>query len=175
MPTSGLRSRRASTSPCPASGTSARSWARPGQAGAALGGEQRGMLHVVGLMGHLGCADVPADPCNETGRAHFAWGLETARAAGLRPVMRHLAATAAALTDPRTHHTLCRIGAGLVGIDPSRTTRLDPALTLTAPVVAVRRVRAGSPVGYGHSWAAPADTTLGLLPVGYADGLPRAA
>jgi len=147
----------------------------PGLCRAAFGGEQRGMLHVVGLMGHLGCADVPADPCNETGRARFAWGLETARAAGLRPVMRHLAATAAALTDPRTHHTLCRIGAGLVGIDPSRTTRLHPALTLTAPVVAVRRVRAGSPVGYGHSWAAPADTTLGLLPVGYADGLPRAA
>ena len=65
--------------------------------------------------------------------------------------------------------------AGLAGIDPSRTTRLRPALTLTAPVVAVRRVRAGSPVGYGHSWAAPADTNLGLLPVGYADGLPRAA
>jgi alanine racemase len=147
----------------------------PGLCRAAFGGEQRGVLTVAGLMGHLGCADVPADPCNKAGRACFAWGLEAARAAGLRPVMRHLAATAAALTDPRTHHTLCRIGAGLVGIDPSRTTRLHPALTLTAPVVAVRRVREGSPVGYGHCWAAPADTTLGLLPVGYADGLPRAA
>jgi alanine racemase len=147
----------------------------PGLCRAAFGGEQRGMLSVAGLMGHLGCADVPADPCNETGRARFAWGLETARAAGLRPAMRHLAATAAALTDPRTHHTLCRIGAGLVGIDPSGTTRLHPALTLTAPVVAVRRVRAGSPAGYGHTWTAPTDTTLGLLPVGYADGLPRAA
>src|SRR5262249_56307262 len=81
----------------------------------------------------------------------------------------------AAPPGPRTPHPLCRIGAGLVGIDPSRTTRLHPALTLTAPVVAVRRVRAGSPAGYGHSWAAPADTTLGLLPVGYADGLPRAS
>ncbi len=147
----------------------------PGLCRAAFGGEQRGVLTVAGLMGHLGCADTPTDPCNETGRARFAWGLETARAAGLRPAIQHLAATAAMLTNPRTHHTLCRIGAGLVGIDPSRTTRLHPALTLTAPVVAVRRVRAGSPVGYGHSWAAPADTTLGLLPVGYADGLPRAA
>lgn len=147
----------------------------PGLCRAACGGEQRGVLHVVGLMAHLGCADVPADPCNQAGRARFAWGLEAARAAGLRPVVRHLAATSAALTDPRTHHTLCRIGAGLVGIDPSGTTRLHPALTLTAPVVAVRRVRAGSPVGYGHSWVAPADTALGLLPVGYADGLPRAA
>jgi alanine racemase len=147
----------------------------PGLCRAASGGEQRGVLQVVGLMGHLGCAAVPSDPCNETGRACFGRGLETARAAGLRPAIRHLAATSAALTDPRTHHTLCRIGAGLVGIDPSRTTHLHPALTLTAPVVAVRRVRAGSPVGYGHSWIAPADTTLGLLPVGYADGLPRAA
>jgi alanine racemase len=147
----------------------------PGLCRAASGGEQRGVLHVLGLMGHLGCADNPADPCNEAARARFAWALEAARAAGLRPAMRHLAATAATLTDPRTHHTLCRIGAGLVGIDPSRTTRLHPALTLTVPVVAVRRVRAGSPVGYGHCWAAPADTTLGLLPAGYADGLPRAA
>jgi alanine racemase len=142
---------------------------------AAFRGEQRGVLSVVGLMGHLGCASVPADPCNEAGRACFARGVQTARAAGLRPAVRHLAATAATLTDPRSHHTLCRIGAGLVGIDPSRTSRLHSALTLTAPVVAVRRVRAGRPVGYGHSWTAPADTTLGLLPVGYADGLPRAA
>jgi alanine racemase len=147
----------------------------PGLCRAACGGEQRGVLRVVGLMGHLGCADNPADRCNQAGRACFVRGVQTARAAGLRPAVRHLAATAATLTDPRTHHTLCRIGAGLVGIDPSRTTRLHPALTLTAPVVAVRRVRAGCPVGYGHSWTAPADTTLGLLPAGYADGLPRAA
>jgi alanine racemase len=100
-------------------------------------------------MGHLGCADNPADPCNEAGRARFAWGLETARAAGLHPAVRHLATTAAALTDPRIHHTLCRIGACLAGIDPSHTVRLRPALTLTAPIVAVRHVRAGTPVGYG--------------------------
>ena len=142
---------------------------------AAFRGEQRGVLTVVGLMGHLGCAGAPADPCNKAGRACFAWGLAAARTAGLRPAVRHLAATAATLTDPRTHHALCRIGAGLVGIDPSGTARLHPALTLTAPVVAVRRVRAGSHAGYGHCWSAPADTTLGLLPVGYADGLPRAA
>jgi alanine racemase len=142
---------------------------------AARDAEQRGLLQVAGVMGHLGCADVPADPCNEAGRARFAWGVETALAVGLRPAVQHIAATAAALTDPRTHHTLCRIGAGLAGIDPSRTVRLRPALTLTAPIVAVRQVRAGTPVGYGHTWTAPTDTSLGLLPVGYADGLPRAA
>jgi alanine racemase len=142
---------------------------------AARAAEQRGLLQVAGVMGHLGCADIPADPCNEAGRARFAWALESARTAGLRPKMRHLAATAATLTDPRTHHDMCRIGAGLVGIDPSQTVCLRPALTLTAPIVAVRHIRAGTTVGYRHSWTAPADTSLGLLPVGYADGLPRAA
>jgi len=137
--------------------------------------ERRGLVRVVGLMGHLACADVPGDAANAIGRARFAWGLETARATGLRPAQRHLAATAATLHDPLSHHTLCRVGAGLVGIDPSGRTRLRPALTLTAPLVSVRRVHAGTPVGYGHAWTAPESTELGLLPLGYADGLPRAA
>ncbi len=142
---------------------------------AARAAERQGRLRVVGLMGHLACADDAAAACNSTGRTRFAWGLHTARAVGLRPRHRHLAATAATLTDPRAHHTMSRIGAGLVGIDPSRTTTLQPALTLTAPLVSVRTVRAGTGVGYGHTWTAPATTRLGLLPVGYADGLPRVA
>ena len=111
---------------------------------------------VVGVMGHLGCADDPADPGNAAGRARFAWGVERARAAGLRPAA---AAPGRDRRDPHRpplapHHG--RVGAGLVGIDPSRTTALRPAMTLTAPVVAVRRVRAGTAVGYGHAWTAPA-------------------
>jgi alanine racemase len=70
---------------------------------------------------------------------------------------------------------MSRVGAGLVGIDPSGTTALRPAMTLTAPLVAVRRVRAGTPVGYGHDHLTTAPTYLGLVPLGYADGLPRAA
>ena len=126
-------------------------------------------------MGHLGCSDDPADACNDLGRSRFGWALETARACGLRPAQRHLAATAATLTDPRTLHTMSRVGAGLVGIDPSRTTRLRSAMTLTAPLVSVRRVRAGTPVGYGHAHRVPVSTYLGLVPLGYADGLPRQA
>lgn len=137
--------------------------------------EQRGEVEVVGVMGHLGCADDPTDDCNARGRTRFAWALEVARAAGLRPRERHLAATAATLTDPRAHHTMSRVGAGLVGIDPSRSTALHPALTLTAPVVQVRRVRAGTSVGYGHDYRTARATYLGLMPLGYADGLPRTA
>ncbi|KRF32315.1 alanine racemase [Nocardioides sp. Soil805] len=137
--------------------------------------ERRGRLQVVGVMGHLGCADDPSEECNRTARQLFDWGVGTAWSAGLRPQHRHLAATAATLTDPDAHHTMSRIGAGLVGIDPSRTVALKPALTLRAPLVSVRTVGAGTPVGYGHAWTAPAATRLGLLPVGYADGLPRIA
>jgi alanine racemase len=137
--------------------------------------ELRGEVEVVGVMGHLGCADDPADDCNALGRTRFAWAIETARAVGLRPAHRHLAATSATLTDPRSHHTMSRVGAGLVGIDPSRTTALRPAMTLTAPVVSIRRVLAGTPVGYGHLHRTPTATHLGLLPLGYADGLPRVA
>jgi alanine racemase len=137
--------------------------------------ELRGEIEVVGVMGHLGCADDPADACNATGRTRFAWALEAARASGLRPAHRHLAATSATLTDPRTHHTMSRVGAGLVGIDPSRTTRLRPAMTLTAPIVSVRRVRAGTTVGYGHTHLTDRATDLALVPLGYADGLPRPA
>lgn len=148
-------------------------WAR--LCGQARQAEREGRIRVVGVMGHLACPESPAHPANAAGRRRFEWGLRTAHAAGLRPRVRHLAATAATLTDPRTHYDLVRVGAGLVGIDPSGSTPLLPAMTLTAPVVGVRRVAAGTPVGYGHTWHAPTDRTLALVPLGYADGLPRTA
>lgn len=135
--------------------------------------ERCGLVRVVGVMGHLGCADRVGDACNERGRAAFDAGLEVARRSLLRPRTNHLAATAATLLDRRTHHDLSRVGAGLVGIDPTRTTVLRPALTLTAPVVSVRGVPSGTPVGYGHTHLTSRSTTLALLPIGYADGIPR--
>jgi alanine racemase len=142
---------------------------------AAREAERRGQLHVVGIMGHLPCAARPGHAANARGRDRFVWGLRVARAAGLRPADHHLAATAATLSDPLSHHTMSRIGAGLVGIDESGTVRLRPALTLTAPLVTIRSVPAGTAVGYGHTWTATRATRLGLIPVGYADGLPRLA
>lgn len=137
--------------------------------------QTRGLVRVVGLMGHLSSADDPADPANVAGRRAFGRFSRIARASGLRPTTRHLAATAATLTDPRSHHDLCRVGAGLVGIDPTGTTALRTAMMLTAPVVNVRQVPAGTPVGYGHTYVTKRPASLALLPVGYADGMPRAA
>jgi alanine racemase len=141
----------------------------------AYAAERDGRIRVVGVMGHLACAETPGHPANAAGRRLFEWGVATARGAGLRPAVRHLAASAATLTEPRSHFDLVRVGAALVGIDPTGTTALRTALRLAAPIVAVRRVPAGTPVGYGHAWRAAAATTLGLVPIGYGDGLPRNA
>lgn len=137
--------------------------------------ESQGLVRVVGIMGHLGCAADPADACNAQGRRTFADAVRVAVLRGLRPAHRHLAATAATLNDPLSHHTMCRVGVGLAGIDPSGSTSLASPVTLRAPVVSVRDVLSGTPVGYSHSWRAPSKTRLALVPVGYADGLPRSA
>jgi alanine racemase len=137
--------------------------------------ERDGVVRVVGVMGHLGWADTPSDPLNAIGRRRFDEAIRIVRGRGLGPTTCHLAATAATLTDPRTHYDLCRVGAGLFGIDPSGTTSLRAALTLTAPVVSVRDVPAGTYVGYGRTHLTLRRTRLALLPIGYADGLPRIA
>jgi alanine racemase len=142
---------------------------------AARQAQAAGRIEVVGIMGHLATAAAPGHPANTTGRLELLRAVEEAERAGLRPLVRHLAATAATLTDPATHLDMVRIGAGLVGIDPSGSTRLRSALRLTAPVVQVRQVPAGVGVGYGHAYVTDRPTVLALLPVGYADGLPRAA
>ncbi|MFT2713121.1 alanine racemase [Clavibacter sp. Sh2126] len=137
--------------------------------------ERRGRIRVVGAMTHMASADRPAAPANEAQRRAFERAWEALLAAGLDPEERHAAGSAAALLDPASRGTLVRIGAGLAGIDASGSAGLRWALTLRAPLMDVRRVDAGTSVGYGGTWTAERDTMLGLLPVGYADGLPRAA
>jgi alanine racemase len=95
----------------------------------------------------------------------------------VRPEVTHLANTGALLQLGAAGGTLVRAGAGVYGIDVFRgalgACPLRPALTLTTRVVAVRDVPAGEGVGYGHDWVAQRLTRLALVPLGYADGLPR--
>ncbi|MBO1753132.1 alanine racemase [Actinotalea sp. BY-33] len=135
--------------------------------------QERGRIRVVGLMGHLPDADHGDPARNRTGIGAYAAGLQAAVAAGLWPLLSHLGTTAATLTDPATHFEMVRIGAGLVGIDPSGTTSLRGAATLTAPVVHTTEVPAGTPVGYGGAHVTTAPTHLSVLGVGYGDGIPR--
>jgi alanine racemase len=135
-----------------------------------------GAIVVVGVMGHMSSADRPADPQNVRERLLFRNAVRTARRRGLRPRVTHLAATAATLTGVGDGFDLHRIGAGLFGIDPSGTSSaLRPALSLTTQVAAAREVEPGTGVGYGLDHVVDRRTNLALLPIGYGDGLPRAA
>jgi len=138
--------------------------------------EHLGSLHVVGIMGHMSCADQPGHPQNQRERLLFANAVRTARRRGLAPSVTHLAATAATVTGVGAGFGLHRIGAGLFGIDTSGTSReLRPALSLTTHVVTSREVATGTGIGYGLDHVADRRTHLALLPLGYGDGLPRAA
>ncbi len=138
--------------------------------------EAIGAIRVTGIMGHLSCADDPEHPQNIRERLVFENAARTAGRRGLSPRALHLAATAATLTGAVPRFDVSRIGAGLFGIDPSRsTTALRPALTLRSRVVSVREVGAGTGVGYGLDFVSERRTHLALLPVGYGDGLPREA
>jgi len=148
----------------------------PALCAAAWRAELTGAVRVVGVMGHLACAASLDPQANADATARFVHGVARARAAGLRPALRHLGATAAVLGLPATRFDLSRVGAGLVGIDPTgRCPVLHAVAQVTAPVVQVRDVGAGVGVGYEHTYRTPAPTRLALLPLGYADGLPVTA
>ena len=148
----------------------------PALCAAARRAERDGAVRVVGVMGHLALAASPVATENVEAALRFRRGVEQARAAGLRPVVRHLGATAAVLGLRGVAFDLSRVGAGLVGIDPTgRYPVLRGTARVTAPVVQVRDVGAGTGVGYDHTYRTGDPTRLALLPLGYADGLPVAA
>lgn len=135
-----------------------------------------GLVEPTGIWSHLARADEPGHPATDAQRAVFVAAIEQMRAAGIEPGLRHLANSAATLTRPDTHFDLVRIGLALYGYAPMPVpaVRLTPAMTVRAGLAGVKPVDAGQGVSYGHDWYAPAPTTLGLLPIGYADGILRA-
>lgn len=139
--------------------------------------ERIGRLRVVGLFSHLSNTSLDDD---RAALARFEEGVVLAASMGLQPPLRHIAATSAAIALPEARLGCVRIGIGLYGVSPlaDRTPAdlgLRPAMTLRGAVAAVRRVPAGTGVSYGYDYRTPADTTLALVPLGYADGVPRQA
>jgi len=128
---------------------------------------------VVGVMGLLPLADRADPAANAPAVARMHEAKQAVRAAGLGSPLAHLATTSGALTDPATHLDMVRVGAGLVGIDPSGTVAMYGASRLTAPIVHTMAVEAGTPVGYAGAYVTDRSTHLSVLPVGYADGIPR--
>jgi len=133
----------------------------------------RGRVEVVGVMGHLPRADEGEAAANAGAVLRMRQGRDAVLRAGLGPVLVHLAATSGALTDPATHFGMVRIGAGLVGIDPSERTMLTGASRWTAPVVHSTLAPARTAIGYGGTHVTDRETHLSVIGVGYADGIPR--
>ncbi|MGB6163528.1 MAG: alanine racemase [Pseudonocardiaceae bacterium] len=131
-------------------------------------------VEVVAIWSHLAHADDPGHPIIEQQVRYFAEAYQVARDAGLRP-LRHLANSAATLTRPDLHYDLVRPGIAVYGLSPvpGVSYHLRPAMTLRSQVAMVKRVPAGEGVSYGHVWHTHRETTLALVPAGYADGVPR--
>jgi alanine racemase len=137
-------------------------------------------FELTGAFTHLAAAEELDSPFTHEQLARF---LRATDALDAR-VERHAAATAAALLWPETRLGAVRCGIGLYGIWPSPETEalmnrnglaLEPALTWRTRIVALHAIPAGTTVGYGRTWSAARPTRIATLPIGYAEGLPRAA
>jgi alanine racemase len=146
--------------------------------GEAVEYQDQGLLRVVGIFSHLAVADEPERPETDQQVAAFREALAIAEDAGVDPEVRHLANTPATLSRPDTHFDLVRVGLGIYGLSPfdgqtSAELGLRPAMTLRTLVSQCKQVPAGQGVSYGLHYRTREASTLALIPMGYADGVPR--
>ncbi|MFB6839238.1 alanine racemase [Streptomyces sp. NPDC056361] len=147
----------------------------------ALKAEAQGLVKVTGLWSHFACADEPHHPSIAPQLDLFRSMIDFAEKAGVEPEVRHIANSPATLTLPEAHFDLVRPGIAMYGVSPSpelgtsAELGLRPVMSLKGSVALVKRVPAGHGVSYGHHYVTTEETTLGLIPLGYADGVPRHA
>jgi alanine racemase len=134
-------------------------------------------IEVIAVWSHLAYADAPGHPTITGQVRDFGEAVAAARRLGVDPPLRHLANSAATLTLPAAHFDLVRPGIAVYGLTPvpPEPYGLEPAMTLRTTVALTKRVPAGSGVSYGHVHVTDRETGLALVPLGYADGVPRAA
>ena len=139
-------------------------------------------IEVVGFWSHFARADEPDEIANQSQMLEFESKLAQLIATGITPKYIHLANSAATLTNPNSHKNIVRLGIAMYGLSPdvntlgsSQNLELEPAMTLKAEIHLVKRVPAGSPVGYGGTQTTLRDTKLAIITIGYADGIPRNA
>jgi alanine racemase len=151
----------------------------PGLVAAAARAQAGGEVEVVGVWSHMAYADAPTHPTIGAQVRVFEEAVAIARRAGLTDARRHLANSAATVALPDTWYDMVRPGVAIYGLDPlggdPAVHGLRPAMTVRASAALTKRVPAGVGVSYGHTYFPETETTLVLVPVGYADGVPRAA
>ncbi len=145
----------------------------------ARAGERDGTWKVTGLWSHLACSDEPDHPANAAQEQRFREAIDLAEGEGLAVPLLHLANSAGALLLPSTRFGAVRCGIAVYGLDPAPGRTADvglvPAMTVRTRLAMVKDLAAGDAVSYGHRWAADRPTSVGLVPLGYGDGVPRHA
>jgi alanine racemase len=142
-------------------------------------------LNIAGIYSHLAAAEEIDSPYTMQQLARFERAVAESTPAlersGIKP-LRHIAASAAAMLWPQTRLDLSRFGIALYGLWPSAQTKeamghealtLEPALALRSTLVLTRTIASGEPVGYGNTFRAEQPMRIGVVPMGYADGIPR--
>lgn len=148
---------------------------------AAVRAQAEGAVEVVGIWSHLAWADAPDHPTVAAQTEVFREAVALAERAGAHLQVRHLANSAATLTNPAMAFDLVRPGLAVYGLTPvpqlggPERFGLTPAMRLEADLVLTKRVPAGHGVSYGHEYTTTRDTVLGVVPLGYGDGIPRHA
>ena len=139
-------------------------------------------INIVGIWSHFARADEPDEVMNKEQLAVFEDRIKSASAAGIKAEFIHISNSAASLTNNGAHKNIIRWGIGLYGLSPdlnnlgdSKSLNLKPAMRLKAKLHLVKAVKAGVSVGYGGTAITKSDTKLGVVTLGYADGIPRNA
>jgi alanine racemase len=139
-------------------------------------------IEIVGVFSHFARADEPAEKQNQDQMARFTEMVAKLEALGFSHLIKHLSNSAATLKNHAAAFDMVRTGIAMYGLSPDVTTlgnsnalSLRPAMQLRAALYLVKDVPAGTPVGYGASESTSRDTRLGVITMGYADGIPRIA
>jgi len=137
-------------------------------------------INIVGIWSHFARADEPDEGMNKEQLTVFEDRIKSASATGIKAEFIHISNSAASLTNKSAHKNIIRWGIGLYGLSPdlnnlgdSKSLNLKPAMRLKAKLHLVKAVKAGVSVGYGGTAITKSDTKLGVVTLGYADGIPR--
>lgn len=144
---------------------------------------EQGTVEVSGIWSHLARGDEAGAGEQATARqlSDFQQACAAAEKRGFTGMVRHLSASSGLLWHPQAHFDLARYGIAMYGLtpNPARATTaslsLTPIMRLEADLISVKKLPAGHPVSYGGTWVAPHDTYVGIVPLGYADGIDRHA
>ena len=144
--------------------------------------QDSGLIKVIGIWSHFARADEAGHEFNNKQLENFKSAVAEAKSVGITPEVIHLSNSAAAINDADSHFDLLRLGIAIYGLSPdfshmgsSEKLNLKPAMSIRARIHLVKDIPAGSQVGYGGSAITKVDTKLGVIAMGYSDGIPRNA